>query len=67
MTKIMTLDTISYKTRRAKFNRDVWLTISPFIDLNNLQFGHKYDVTIVMDKSNQWYIEDMKVKENVGK
>lgn len=69
MIKTLTLETISYKTRRAKFiggGNDLWLSISPFVSLDDLKFGKEYDVNVVMDKnSQQWFIDEMKVKENV--
>ncbi len=66
MTKTLTLETISYRTRRAKFEGDVWLTISPFVNLTDLKFGSPYKLDIVMDKnSNQWFVENMEPTEAV--
>lgn len=59
MTKTLRLETISFKTRRAKFEGDLWLTLSPFINLDSLKFGEPYNLSIVMDNKNLWYVEDM--------
>lgn len=67
MIKTLTLETISYKQRRAKFANDTWLTLSPMINMDGLKFGTDYELNIVMDNNNLWYVEDMKVKENAGK
>lgn len=61
MTKYLTLETISYKTKRAKFEGDLWLTLSPFINLDSLKFGKKYALDIVMDKNNLWYVDAMEI------
>jgi hypothetical protein len=68
MTKTLTLETISYKTKRIKFQGDMWLTVSPFVNLENLQFGKPYKIDVVMDKnSNQWFIDSMEPVVEVTK
>jgi hypothetical protein len=59
MTKTLTLKTISFKQRRAKFEGDVWLTLSPFISLDNLKFDQSYILDVVMDSNNLWYVNSM--------
>lgn len=65
MTRTLKLETISFKQRRAKFEGNLWLTLSPFINLDDLKFGSSYTIDLVLDKSNQWYIETMTPADKV--
>ncbi len=59
MTKTLTLETVAFKLRRAKFSGNLWLTLSPFINLDDLKFGAEYAVDIQMDNNNLWFVDSM--------
>lgn len=61
MKKTLTLETISYRNKRAKFQNDLWLTLSPFINLQDLKFNHDYELDIQMDHNGLWYVDSMVV------
>ncbi len=61
----MTLTTVSHKRHHAKFNDDTWLTVSPFINFDNLVFGTDYELDVILDKDTQtWFVNEMKAKES---
>lgn len=63
MKKTLKLETISFKNRRARFEGNIWLTVSPVINLDELKFGQPYTLDIVMDNMNRWYVDSFSVPE----
>lgn len=60
MQKKMTLETISFKQRRAKID-NAWYSLSPFINMDALKFNQSYEVIFEMDKSSgTWFVSEMK-------
>jgi hypothetical protein len=60
MRKTVTIETASFKNRRIKVGPNVWISVSPFIDLSGLEFGKSYDIEVTMDKSGQFFAEEIK-------
>lgn len=63
MNKESILEAVSYKSRRIKLGNH-WISINPFIELNDLRVGTTYQYSVAMEpQSQQWYVSDIKAKE----